>query len=80
MKKDKYIICCDLDDTLLRSDKTIFHGKTDDNNIVENPLYAYFIVNSVSAIGLFLLSFYKEQYPKIVHQPLIDWNSNDLPF
>ena len=64
----------------IRSDKTIFHGKTDDNNIVENPLYAYFIVNSVSAIGLFLLSFYKEQYPKIVHQPLIDWNSNDLPF
>lgn len=73
------INCCKAIEDI-RSDKTIFHGKTDDNNIVENPLYAYFIVNSVSAIGLFLLSFYKEQYPKIVHQPLIDWNSNDLPF
>ncbi len=73
------IKCCKAIEDI-RSDKTIFHGKTEENIIVENPLYAYFIVNSVAAIGLFLLSFYKEQYPKIVPQPPIDWNSNDLPF
>ena len=51
-----------------------------DDNIVKNPLYAYFIVNSVSTIGLFLLSFYKEQYPKIVPQYPTDLNPHDLPF
>lgn len=73
------INCCKAIEDI-RSDKTIFHGKTDENYIVENPLYAYFIVNSVSTIGLFLLSFYKEQYPKIVPQYPTDLNPNDLPF
>lgn len=73
------INCCKATEDI-RSSKTIVHGKTDDNYIVENPLYAYFIVNSVSTIGLFLLSFYKEQYPKIVPQYPTDLNPNDLPF
>ena len=53
------IKCCNVIEDI-RSSQTIFHGKKDDDNIVKNPLYAYFIVNSVSTIGLFLLSFYKE--------------------
>ena len=73
------IKCCNVIEDI-RSSQTIFHGKKDDDNIVKNPLYAYFIVNSVSTIGLFLLSFYKEQYPKIVPQYPTDLNPNDLPF
>ena len=45
MKKDKYIICCDLDDTLLRSDKTISdYTKQKINEICLNG--NYFVMNS----------------------------------
>jgi hypothetical protein len=68
--------CKAIDD--LRSDKTIFHGKMDSNYVVAEPLYAYFIVNAVSTIGLFLLNFYKLRFPKIVES--VFWDINDLPF
>lgn len=61
----------------LRSDKTIFHGKMDTNYLISEPLYAYFIVNAVSTVGLFLLNFYKVKYPPII-QPTTD--VDDLPF
>lgn len=61
----------------LRSEKTMFHGKTSDEYIIEDPLYTYFIVNSVATVGLFLNSFYKLRFPKpIVHDGTLD----DLPF
>ena len=68
--------CKAIDD--LRSDKTIFHGKMDSNYVVAEPLYAYFIVNAVSTIGLFLLNFYKLRFPKTVESVFED--INDLPF
>lgn len=49
----------------LRSDKTNFHGKTDDDYVIEDSLYAYFIVNATATIGLFLKSYYEKKYPKI---------------
>ncbi len=60
----------------LRSEKTDFHGKTADEHIVKEPLYAYFLINSVTTVGLFLDSFYKQKWPKVqnAHQ------SDDLPF
>ena len=39
----------------LRSTKTQFHGKNSDSYIIEDPLFAYFVVNSVTTIGLFLI-------------------------
>ena len=61
----------------LRSEKTNFHGKTSDDILVEDTIYAYFIVNSVSTIGLFLNKFYKTKYPK----PELEINEEeDLPF
>jgi len=61
----------------LRSEKTMFHGKTSDEYIIEDPLYTYFIVNSVATVGLFLNSFYKMKFPKpIAHDDTLD----DLPF
>ena len=68
--------CKSIDD--LRSDKTIFHGKMDSNYVVAEPLYAYFIVNAVSTVGLFLLNFYKLRFPQIV-KPVIE-DIDDLPF
>lgn len=52
----------------LRSDKTILHGKTDNNYIVSDSIYAYFVVNSVTSIGLFLLNYYKNYYQDLNQQ------------
>ncbi len=63
----------------LRSSKTIFHGKTDNSNVVSNPMYAYMVVNSMATVGLFFLQFYLTEYPKITQQqPTLDLE--DLPF
>ena len=46
----------------LRSEKTAFHGKTAKDYIIKEPLYACFIVNAVTTVGLFLISFYEKKY------------------
>lgn len=65
----------------MRSDKTLFHGKTDDDYVISDPMYVYFVVNSVCTVGMFLRSFYKKHYPK---QQTIEYNNElgleDLPF
>lgn len=60
----------------LRSDKTQFHGKTSDDVVIEDSIYAYFIVNSVTTIGLFLNRYYKFHHPKVVETT----DEDDLPF
>ena len=62
----------------LRSEKTNAHGKTKDDYIVADSIFAYFIVNSVTTVGLFLNSYYLKIFPK--HK--IDLNDpfKDLPF
>lgn len=64
----------------LRSDKTLFHGKTDDDYVISDPMYVYFVVNSVCTVGMFLRSFYKKHYPQ---QQTIEYNNEfgleDLP-
>ncbi|WP_452225815.1 abortive infection family protein [Lacinutrix cladophorae] len=61
----------------LRSEKTDFHGKTDEDYLLSEPIYTYFIVNSVTTVGLFLNSYFKTKYPK----PLTEYNGiDDLPF
>ena len=44
----------------MRSNKSRFHGKLSEEIFIDNPIYAYFIVNSITTIGLFLISFYKK--------------------
>jgi Abortive infection C-terminus len=63
----------------IRSDKTNFHGKTDGDYIIEDPLYAYFIINSITTVGLFLNSYFKKKFPK---PEIIENDNNDdyLPF
>lgn len=48
----------------LRSTKTDVHGKTDGDYLINDPIYAYFVVNAVVTVGLFLDSYYKTKFPK----------------
>ncbi len=62
----------------LRSEKTNLHGKTNDDYIVEDSIYTYFVVNSVATVGLFLNSYYKKKFPPVVEVQINE--SIDLPF
>ncbi len=65
----------------LRSDQTDMHGKTKEDVKIEDPMYAYFIVNAVTTVGLFLKSFYNEKFP--VPEPKAENEGSDddeLPF
>ena len=48
----------------LRSDKTSFHGHDSEKYLIDEPLYAYFIVNACATVGLFLINFYEKKFPK----------------
>lgn len=61
----------------LRSEKTTVHGKTSDDYVIQDSLYTYFIVNSVATVGLFLISFYKNKFPKPESEKI---TNDDLPF
>jgi hypothetical protein len=62
----------------LRSEKTNFHGKTNDDYLINDTIYTYFIVNAVTTVGLFLNSYYNTKYPKSV--PTTIDEPDDLPF
>ncbi len=63
----------------LRSEKTDFHGKTAEDYILTDTIFAYFVINSVATVGLFLNSYYKIKYPKKdVTRPENQYD--DLPF
>lgn len=61
----------------LRSEKTTFHGKAKKDYIIKDPLYAYFIVNVVSTIGLFLMSFYEKKYNNV---NIFNEKDEEVPF
>lgn len=61
----------------LRSEKTNFHGKTSDDYLIEDSIYAHFIINSVATIGIFLNRFYKTKYPKLGK---VNDDEEELPF
>jgi hypothetical protein len=63
----------------LRSEKTNLHGKTAEDYVIKDSLYAYFVVNSVTAVGLFINSYYKNKLPKVKNENdiIID---DELPF
>ncbi len=62
----------------LRSEKTNLHGKTNDDYIVEDSIYTYFVVNSVATVGLFLNSYYKRKFPPVENLPIFE--NDGLPF
>ena len=62
----------------LRSEKTDFHGKTKKDAIIIDPMYAYFVINTVATVGIFLRSFYIKMYPTLSQN--ISGPLDDLPF
>lgn len=62
----------------LRSEKTNFHGKTNEDYLIKDPIYTYFVINSVATVGLFLNTFYKTKFPKPNPEP--ELYNDDLPF
>lgn len=64
----------------LRSDKTILHGKMDGNYIVKDSIYAYFVVNAATTIGLFFLNYYKTKYPSQIKDVSSVLYDDNLPF
>ncbi len=62
----------------LRSEKTTFHGKTDNDYLITDTIYTYFVINSVTTIGLFLQGYYRTLHPKAIKST--DRFPDDLPF
>lgn len=62
----------------IRSEKTNMHGKMPNDYLINDAIYTYFIVNSVTTIGLFLNSFYNNKFPKELIEKQIE--TDDLPF
>lgn len=62
----------------LRSIKTNLHGKAKDDYVLNDPLYAYFIINSITTVGMFLKSFYDSKYEVIKDDEEEDYDH--LPF
>lgn len=60
----------------IRSDKTVFHGKTKEDYLITDTIYTYFIINSVTTVGLFLNTYYKKKYPNFKQH----LNDDELPF
>lgn len=62
----------------LRSESTTFHGTAHDDIVIEAPMYAYFVVNSVATVGLLLDSFYHRKYKP--NEEEVNDEDDDLPF
>lgn len=67
---------------MLRSTKTDFHGKQSGDDIISDPLYVYFVLNCVTTVGMFLMSYYEKYYPKYVSciSDEVDDEECDLPW
>lgn len=63
----------------LRSEKTKSHGKTIDEYIVNDSLYASFIVNTVATLGIFFKNYYEKRYLPLKQGKVVD-TIDDLPF
>jgi hypothetical protein len=48
----------------LRSNNTDSHGKLADDYVIKDSIYAFFVVNTVATVGLFLIGFYEKKFKK----------------
>jgi hypothetical protein len=63
----------------LRSEKTDFHGKTENDYLIDESVFATLVINSVTTVGLFLNSYYKNKHPK-PKKISFEKEHDDLPF
>lgn len=71
----------------LRSNKSTAHGKDHEEYVINDPLWASFIVNTSASLGLFLWEYYDKKYkPALASAVHTEDNSNnpinmdDIPF
>jgi len=67
----------------LRSNNTDSHGKLDDDYVIHDSLYAFFTINAVTTVGLFLISFYEKKYQSACSENDADTAesmTDDIPF
>jgi len=64
----------------LRSEKTNVHGKTAEDYIINDSLYTYFVINSIATVGTFLISYFKNKFPKISIESQTADDTDELPF
>lgn len=50
----------------LRSEKTDFHGRSNEDLLISDTVYAYLVVNSVTTVGLFLYMYFKKNYAHLI--------------
>lgn len=67
------LLCISQEIENIRSDKTFAHGKGKDDYIIDSNIYSFFVLNSVTTIGMFLISFYNAKYPPI-------YTHEEIPF
>lgn len=71
------LLCISHEIENLRSDKTFSHGKQKGDYVINDSIFSMFIINSVATVGLFIISYFEEQYGKLKQEPEID---EELPF
>jgi hypothetical protein len=68
----------------LRSNKSTAHGKSHDDYVVDDPLWASLIVNTTATLGLFLWEFYEVKYrptlQKAIDSDMAQTLVEDIPF
>lgn len=64
----------------LRSEKTIFHGKTKEDLLIDDSIYVYLTINAFTTVGLFINSYYNKKYPQPKAEEVFKDDENDLPF
>lgn len=47
----------------IRGDKSTLHGHKNGDIVITDPASAYFVVNAVASVGLYLIQVYKKNYP-----------------
>lgn len=62
----------------IRGDKSSLHGHKTGDIIISDAASAYFVVNAITTIGLYLIQVYKKQYPSVIYYN--ELSSEDLPF
>jgi hypothetical protein len=68
----------------LRSDKSTAHGKGQDDYVVDEPLWASFVVNTSATLGLFLWEYYEKKYKPAIRKKEVYQDpaayDEDIPF
>lgn len=63
----------------LRSDKSTAHGKTANDYVIDDPLWAMLTVNACASVGLFLWEYFEKKYlPALISQEIEEGRPIDL--